>query len=327
MEYEIIATLGPNSAEAKFWMALHAAGASGFRLNTSHLELDELHTWLEKLDKFRSQVDPSLKVILDLQGSKWRLGHFPVFTLQPGQTIEVVYGEVPEVSGVLPVPHPDFFAAAASSSGIILINDGAICLEIERLGARALSAQVLRGGEFVPRRGITYTAYGHRLEHLSEKDRLIWEQTWGREGIQYAISYVKDALEMERYRALFGEAAHLIAKLERQPAVSQAREIARFANAIWLCRGDLGAELGLPGMAAAVADFSYQVHNLPVPAFLAGQVFEHMKANPTPTRSEVCCLYEALQKGYLGVVLSDETAIGNYPLESCQAAAMFLNLE
>jgi pyruvate kinase len=111
--------------------------------------------------------------------------------------------------------------------------------------------------------------------------------------------------------------------LERQPAVSQPVSIARYANEIWLCRGDLGAELGLRDMAEAVARMHEQIHRLSAPVLLAGQIFEHMTANPTPTRSEVCYLYETLMKGYQGLVLSDETAIGNYPVESCQAAALF----
>jgi pyruvate kinase len=128
---------------------------------------------------------------------------------------------------------------------------------------------------------------------------------------------------MTRCRAIFGEATFLIAKLEREPALSQAAEMARHADETWLCRGDLGAELGLRGMAEAVARFNTQVHELPAPVLLAGQALEHMTANPTPTRSEVSYLYEALLRGYKGVVLSDETAVGKYPVESCLAAAMF----
>jgi pyruvate kinase len=117
---------------------------------------------------------------------------------------------------------------------------------------------------------------------------------------------------MAQYRARFGPTAYLIAKLERPAAVAEARPIAGIADELWLCRGDLGAEVGLPAMAAATAGFSRQVAALPIPALLAGQVLEHLTAQPTPTRSEVCHLYDALQAGYGGVVLSDET--GHWPL-------------
>ncbi len=88
-------------------------------------------------------------------------------------------------------------------------------------------------------------------------------------------------------------------------------------------RGTLGAELGLKGMATAVSHFSDRVRRLTVPVLLAGQVLEHMTEHPTPTRAEVCGLHEALRRGYQGFVLSDETAIGQDPVESCRVAALF----
>jgi pyruvate kinase len=95
------------------------------------------------------------------------------------------------------------------------------------------------------------------------------------------------------------------------------------SNELWVCRGDLGAELGLRDMAAAVQRFTQTVGDLPAPVLMAGQTLEHMTRQPTPTRSEVCYLYDTLLAGYRGVVLSDETAIGHYPVESCRAAALF----
>jgi len=105
--------------------------------------------------------------------------------------------------------------------------------------------------------------------------------------------------------------------------MGDAARIAEVTDALWLCRGDLGAEMGAPAMAASVYRFSETVGAVPVPVLLAGQVFEHMTEHATPTRSEVCAVYDALMKGYQGVVLSDETAIGRDPVESCRAAALF----
>jgi len=147
--------------------------------------------------------------------------------------------------------------------------------------------------------------------------------TQGRPGIAYALSYVRDAEEMRRYREQIGREARLIAKLERPQAVAEAQGVAAHADEVWLCRGDLGAEMGLPGMAVAAHRFAEGVRALPVPALLAGQVFEHLTEHPTPTRSEVCAAYDALAQGYAGFVLSDETAIGRHPAEAVRAAAMF----
>lgn len=323
MDYQIVATLGPSSTAPALWDEMLSAGITAFRLNTSHLRLDDLNIWLERLAVFLGSRERRSKVVLDLQGSKWRLGEFPGCILAAGQGVRLVYNATTDQPDELPVPHADFFAAAAQSNGKILLNDARISLVIEQCAKFAVSARVTQGGEIIARKGVTLESSPYRQERLSEKDQAIFEQTRGLDFIRYAISYVKDDLEMARYRSNFGGPAYLIAKLERGPAVAMAGDIARCADELWLCRGDLGAELGLRGMAEAAAVFADRVRELTVPVLLAGQVLEHMRDNPTPTRSEVSYLYEALQKGYWGIVLSDETAIGKYPLESCLAAALF----
>lgn len=323
MNYQIVATLGPSSDAEPAWEGMLAAGVTAFRLNTSHLTLSELAGWIERLGRFLALRDPRAPLILDLQGSKWRLGQFSVCELTPGQQVSLVCAESADRPNVLPVPHRDFFRAAALSSGEIVLNDAKLRLKLESQVADSLRARVITGGSIVPRKGITYTASGYRQESLSEMDRTIMAQTRDIEGIRYALSYVRDAVEMASYRKQFGRAASLIAKLERQPAVDEATQIAGSADELWLCRGDLGAELGESAMAAAVYHFSERVAASPVAVLLAGQIFEHMAEHPTPTRSEVCSVYAALRQGYHGFVLSDETAIGRDPVGSCRMAALF----
>jgi pyruvate kinase len=299
------------------------AGATGFRLNTSHLSLSQLESWVERLGAFLATQDAAPPVILDLQGSKWRLGQFPECLLTCGQRVTLVCAASADQPGVLPVPHPDFFRAASASSGQIVLNDAKLRLVLESQDADALCARVTEGGGILPRKGITYTASTYRHESLGDNDRAVLRSTRHLAGIRYAVSYVKDAVEIARYRAEVGTSAHLIAKLERQPALDAAAGIAESVDELWLCRGDLGAELGARAMAEAVHRFSGGVVGLPVPVLLAGQVFEHMTEHATPTRSELCLAYAALAQGYRGFVLSDETAIGCNPVESCRAAALF----
>jgi pyruvate kinase len=321
--YTIIATLGPGSHTESTWQAMVAAGATGFRLNTSHLTLPQLHAWLERLTGFFDRQESTVPLVLDLQGSKWRLGEFPACTLAVGQTVELVYADTASSPHTLPVPHADFFRAAPLSSADIVLNDAKTRLVTESIGQNAITARVTLGGQISARKGLTYAASGYRQESLSSQDQAIVAQTQHLGFIRYALSYVKDAAEMAAYRRHFGPTAYLIAKLERQPAVDQFAQIAAWANELWLCRGDLGAELGEKSMAETVWRFSGQVKTAAIPVLLAGQVLEHMTCHPSPTRSEVCYLHDALLKGYHGVVLSDETAIGNYPVESCRAAALF----
>lgn len=323
MDYSIVATLGPGSSSKAMWEKMILAGVTGFRLNSSHMSLHQIHEWLGELEPFLGAREIRPYLVLDLQGSKWRLGEFTPFSLEPGRRIELVFAQAESRRDVLPVPHEDFFEAAAFSNGEVVLDDARIVLIVETSGPGSLTARVVRGGQIVPRKGITYTSCNYRKERLHDKDREIMEQTGGLDFIRYAVSYVRDGAEMSQYRALMGNGAYLIAKLERAPSLEEATRIAIFSDEMWLCRGDLGAEMGITAMAEAVYRFSSLVGGIVPPVFLAGQVFEHMTASPAPTRSEVCCLHDALIRGFQGVVLSDETAMGKYPVESCLAAAMF----
>jgi pyruvate kinase len=305
------------------WQALLGAGADVFRLNTSHLSLDELAGWLERYNTFQARLGKEIPLVLDLQGSKWRLGRLPSQVLTPGQEIELVLADQVQSPGILPVPHVDFFLAAENSSSQIVLNDARIRLKILKTNQAALLAEVILGGEISTRKGVTYAASSYRLEKLSQKDQSIVTQTRQFPFVRYAISYVKDAVEMAKFREAVGPSCYLVAKLERRPAVDQAIRMAESADELWLCRGDLGAELGLKAMAEAVYRLSQKIRRIKVPVMLAGQVLEHLTDHPQPTRSEVCHLYEMLLIGYRGVVLSDETAIGKFPLESVRSAAIF----
>jgi pyruvate kinase len=325
--YALIVTLGPATSSASDWEALLAAGATAFRLNTSHLTLPELADWTGRLGKFfAARADPPA-LVLDLQGSKWRLGTFTSRALVEGTLVALVCGETADQTDALPVPHADFFRAAPHSGREITLNDAKIRLLVEGIDSSRITARVVQGGEIRPRKGITFLESDYRVEALGEKDQAILRQAARLPAVQFAISYIRDRAEMQRYRALFdelvGPRACLIAKLERGPAMEQAATLAGLANELWVCRGDLGAELGLAGMARAVHRFSPQVAQIQAPVIMAGQVLEHMTGEPAPTRSEICYLHDALALGYRGFVLSDETAIGRYPVESVRAAAMF----
>jgi len=325
MNYSVIATLGPGSSEPTLWADMLAAGATAFRLNTSHLNLHQTLDWLKRLQNSFQASGRTVPVVLDLQGSKWRLGKLPVANLELDRQIELRRAASSDQSGVFPVPHADFFKAAAASDGEIVLNDAKLRLKIEKIDKDSITARVTQAGPIAANKGITLTDSAYRQEGLSHKDQTIFKQTRSFGFVSYAISYIKDADEMAAYRQHLGPEPFLIAKLERPQAILQAAQIADHANELWVCRGDLGAELGLKDLAKSVLDFARQLPHINVPVIMAGQVLEHMTRQPTPTRSEVCYLYETLQRGYQGFVLSDEAAIGLYPRESCAAAALFRN--
>lgn len=323
MSYQIVTTLGPSTGDEKAWQDLVEAGATAFRLNTSHLSLPALDMWLEKLLRFNDQRIHPVPIILDLQGSKWRLGRFATFTLVKDRRVLLQLADASDDQTVLPVPHADFFQAAGQTATDIVLNDAKIRLAVESVRPDAIHCRVQLGGEISAHKGIALPGTSFRRESLSPKDLAIVQRCHGLPGIRYALSYIKDSMELANYRQQLGADRYLVAKLERQSALDDSQAMASLSNEMWLCRGDLGAELGMESLARAVFTFHARIPALPVPVYMAGQVLEHMSEHAQPTRSEICHVYELLQKGYRGLVLSDETAIGQYPLAACRIAAMF----
>lgn len=323
MHYEIIATLGPASNQPEIWRSMVEAGVTGFRLNTSHMRLDELTEWVEQLDRFNAGCGYAPQIILDLQGSKWRLGEFNAFSMNEGDEIVFMLAENAAGGVCIPVPHTDFFTAVQQGANEISINDGKCQLKVQDWDENMVRAIVLVGGNVSRYKGITLQGEVSRMEKLSPKDEGIIQRTQGKK-YYYAVSYVRDQDEMKRYRFLIGENEVLIAKLERRSALAEARQIAHVADSLWLCRGDLGAEMGIGAMAEAVHRFGKRVNEFERPVLMAGQIMEHMTGGLQPTRSEICYLYDCLKTGYAGVILSDETAVGINPLAACKAAALFL---
>jgi pyruvate kinase len=323
MIYDIIATLGPASKTEDIWRSLIRAGVTGFRLNSSHLSIDELNIWLVTLQFFIEKEFPHIPIILDLQGSKWRLGIFEEVDLLENEVYNLKLADSSENSKEIPVPHDDFFKAAHSSEPLILVNDAKIRLLIEEVSATHIITKVIQGGKISSKKGITFQDSAYRKETLTEKDKIILNQTNSVKNIRYAISYVRDSEEFKNYRENIGKDYYLISKVERLQALLSAKMMINDANEIWICRGDLGAEIGFLSLAREVFLFSKNLKDFPLRTLLAGQVLEHMTKDPNPTRSEICHLYESLQKGFAGFVLSDETAIGKFPVESVRTSALF----
>lgn len=322
MQYNITATLGPASDKEALWREMISLGVTSFRLNTSHMSAEETEEMVKKISEFCSKESIEVPIVLDLQGSKWRIGIIEPLELKEGEAVELRLSEMAEDKIQIPVPHEDFFQAAMASGKEIVLNDAKVVLEAETLNDNLIEARVIKAGPVSSRKGITFSSSQFRSESLKKKDSEIIKRM-DKNNVRFAVSYVKDAEEMKRFRELIGESAYIIAKLEREEALQDAQGISDYSNELWLCRGDLGAELGMRKMAQAAADFSNIVKDISRPVILAGQVLEHMASHAEPTRSEVSCIYEALQKGYKGIVLSDETAVGIYPLEACRTAAMF----
>lgn len=323
MNYTITATLGPASRQAPLWKEMFSSGTTSFRLNTSHISIEELSEWTESLSSFLEAQTLQIPLVLDLQGSKWRLGKIPSQTLSKDSVVRLVFGSEAGGPDILPVPHLDFFKAARYTGAELVLNDAKAVLTVLSFSENEIEAVVKKEGLVSSAKGITVRGTDFRIESLSEKDAAIIELTGKLPNIRYAVSYIKDAAEMLTYRRLMGPDAYIIAKIERESAVKDIMAISEYCNELWICRGDLGAEMGLTGMADSVFSILNIIGDLRRPVVMAGQVLEHMTHSSVPTRSEVCYIYESLKKGISGFVLSDETAVGQFPAESCRICSMF----
>jgi len=221
------------------------------------------------------------------------------FALDPGE-------------GVIPVPHRELFAAVTAGE-TLSCDDDRLQFRVVTAGPDFMEAAALAGGTLQPHRGINLAEHPVELSDVAEPDLDRIRATAGHDRVAFAFSFMKDGSEARWVRRR-APRCPVVGKIERREAVENVSLIARAVDAVWICRGDLGAQLGPAAMARWISGFDPKT--LPCPVLMAGQVLEHLTAHNEPTRSEVCHLYDLTRRGYAGFVLSDETAIGTDPVRA-----------
>jgi pyruvate kinase len=316
LTFEIIASLGP--ASLGLVADLDAAGATSLRLNASHLHGEGLD---EALDRVLAVV-PASRVVVDLQGAKMRLGDMPPRSLQAGEHVVLALHPRAGAAGELelPLPHPELFEHIAVGD-TLTADDGRlrftvidVCVSPQRLEVEALASGVLAG-----RKGINVSEHPVHPTGLCDSDRDAVARCTRRGVSRFALSFIADGREAAWLRSLSPH-GQVIGKIERAEAITNLTGIMRRVDELWICRGDLHAQVGAAVMATFVAGLSPQrLRSLPI--MMAGQVLEHLTAHSEPTRSEVCHLFDLVARDYAGIVLSDETAMGRDPVGAVTKAA------
>ncbi len=289
------------------------AGATAFRLNASHLDADRLAAALADLGR----ACPGAPVVVDLQGAKMRVALPAPRDVAAGARVTLA----PRGEADLVVPHAELFAQARRGDTLSL-DDGRILLEVVAATAGGIEARVACGGHLLPNKGINVVQHPVRLDRLTARDAAACEAAARHDAGALAFSFMLDGTEAAWLRALSPRSL-VVGKIERADALPQLDALARRVDAAWICRGDLGVQLGPAGLARFVAGFDPA--RLPVPVLMAGQVLEHLVRHAEPTRSEVCHLFDLAARGYAGIVLSDETAIGDDPVRAVSTAAALLD--
>jgi pyruvate kinase len=309
VSFGIVATLGP----ASFTMAreLARAGATALRLNASHLSAEDL---ARRAVEAREGA-PDLPIVVDLQGAKMRVGDIVDRPLAAGARVRFAA----ETAGPedVPLPHPELFAAAEPGT-TLACDDGRLRFAVRACGDGWLEAEALVAGVLRPRKGVNLLDHPVRLSGLTPADAARLDAVRALPRLQVAWSFALDGREAAWVRERV-PGTTVVAKVERREAVDALAEIAARVDALWVCRGDLGEQLGPGALGRFVG--SLTPADLRCPVLMAGQVLEHLTEHAAPTRSEVCHLSDLLDRGYAGIVLSDETAIGRHPAHAVEQAA------
>ncbi|OQX94578.1 hypothetical protein B6I21_09305 [candidate division KSB1 bacterium 4572_119] len=312
--YQIIATLGP-AVQNQINELIHA-GATGFRLNCSHLSWQELSRWLMKLENAFQNRGDAMPVWLDLQGTKTRLGKLTEpMELRQGELARFHFSYCQEDSAI-PLPHQWFFNNIETGDQLLL-NDGRIHLQVVQIGEQQFQAEILREGEISSFKGFMVKGKNPKFDEISDRDRSFIEQTKQLKFVGYAISYLRNENELKVFRDVVGSNP-LTAKIEQEDAIKNLERIADLADSCWLCRGDLGTTANIYELYNYEKEFAKKMKHTNKLYLIAGQVLENMVNYNYPSRSEIAHLGYLIDNNFSGLVLSDETAIGKYPIQAVE---------
>jgi pyruvate kinase len=314
---KIVATLGPASATSDLVTGLAKAGMDGARLNFSHGTHEEHGAYARLVRAAQEEVGRPIALIADLQGPKLRIGELeqPI-SLRAGDKV-VVTGDAAS-DGELPV-RPSILGQVLQPGHDVLIDDGLVRLRVEAVEQGAARCAVLVGGTVAAHKGVNVPGVPVPIPSLTRKDAEDLEFALGL-GVDFvALSFVRSAADVRDLKALIEQAgshAHLIAKIEKAEAVDALVAILDETDAVMVARGDLGVEIGPEVVPLLQKRIIKAALDRGKPVITATQMLESMVHHPEPTRAEASDIANAILDGTSALMLSEETAIGEYPLET-----------
>ncbi|HVS86357.1 MAG TPA: pyruvate kinase [Gaiellaceae bacterium] len=315
---KIVATLGPASNTPERLRDLVAAGVDAVRLNLSHgtHEQHSQNAWLVR--EIAADVGHPIALIADLQGPKLRVGDLeePV-VLKTGGEITVCSSEA-ATDGELPVA-PAVIAEVLSPGHDVLIDDGSVRLRVDEVSGGRARCAVLVGGTVSSHKGVNLPGVPLPIPSLTPKD--VKDLEWAlHTGVDFvALSFVRSAADVRDLRALIEQAgshAHVIAKIEKAEAIDVLDDVLGETEAVMVARGDLGVEIGPALVPLLQKRIIQKALERGKPVITATQMLESMIHSPEPTRAEASDVANAILDGTSAVMLSGETAVGDFPVEA-----------
>jgi len=316
---KILATLGPASSDAKTIRKLLLAGADAFRINMSHGDQKQKAKLVVAIRALEKEFHRPTTILFDLQGPKLRVGNFAGggATLVKGQKFVFDRDPEPGSSKRVELPHPELFEAVKPGAKI-LIDDGKVRLNVIEANDTRIVSEVRVGGQVSDHKGVNVPDILVPIPALTDKDRSDLQFALEQKADWIALSFVQRPEDVAEARSLIGERASLLAKIEKPAAIDRLDDIVALADAVMVARGDLGVELPpeeVPPLQNRIVACARQFGK---PVVVATQMLESMITSPTPTRAEVSDVATAIYDGADAVMLSAESAAGQYPVEAVQ---------
>lgn len=315
---KIIATLGPASSHPDMLEKIVKSGVDVFRLNFSHGEHAEHQERFEAIRAVEEKLGRPIGALMDLQGPKIRVGTFAdeKIELTAGDTFKFdMDKDKPGDKKRVSLPHPEVFAALKPGANLLL-DDGKLRMRVEKCDDKSAECTVITGGPLSNRKGVNLPDVMLPMSPLTEKDRI--DLDYGLEmGVDFvALSFVQRPEDVAEARKIIQGRAAIVSKLEKPQAIEHLDEIVELSDIIMVARGDLGVECPPEDVPILQKRIIKACREAGKPVIVATQMLDSMVSNPTPTRAEASDVATAIYDGADAVMLSAESAVGKYPLET-----------
>ena len=316
---KIVATLGPASSSAEMIRKLHEAGADVFRINMSHASHDLMRELVGLIRQVERDIGRPIAILGDLQGPKLRVGKFAEgkAALTPGQAFTLDDNPEPGDATRVHLPHPEILQSVEPGHRL-LIDDGKLQLVAEACDGKSIRCKVVTGTKISDKKGVSLPDTELPVGALTEKDRSDLEAALHAEVDWIALSFVQRAEDLAEVKKVARGRAAVMAKIEKPQAVERLDSIIDFADALMVARGDLGVELPLERVPGIQKRITRAARRAGKPVVVATQMLESMIQAPVPTRAEVSDVATAVFEGADAVMLSAESASGDFPVEAVE---------
>jgi pyruvate kinase len=314
---KIVATLGPASSDRSMIARLFEAGADVFRINMSHTSHERMRELVAAIRAVETEHGRPIGILVDLQGPKLRLGSFAAnpATLTKGDSFALDADPTPGDVRRVHLPHPEIFAAIQPGH-TLLLDDGKVRLVATDVSDQRILTRVEVGGKLSDRKGVSLPDTTVPTSALAEKDRSDLEAALDA-GIDWvALSFIQRPEDIAEAKKITRGRAVVMAKIEKPQAVHRLDEILDLADALMVARGDLGVEMPLEKVPGVQKQMTRAGRRAGKPIVVATQMLESMITSPVPTRAEVSDVSIAIFEGADAIMLSAESAAGQYPVEA-----------